>query len=313
MNAILKRLLFALGIARAMHRWRNRHVLTALMFHRVLPPEDPRAPGANPTYTITRQEFAACLDLFRRWYSIVDLAAVERAAAGAPLPPCPMLITFDDGWRDNLEYALPELRARGLPALLFVATDFIGDARGFWQERVYDQATFQGADAASARQQIAALAALAPDAREARLAALPERPLPRCMADGAELHALEAGGMAIGGHGASHTPMTDVADPAAEFAACRAALAARGLGGPRPAFSFPHGRCSQALVAAARQAGFGLCFTSATELVPPAALLSADGIGRTSVDLAPLRSDGGIDLATLAFSLLLRPHAGGGG
>ena len=32
-----------------------------------------------------------------------------------------------------------------------------------------------------------------------------------------------------------------------------------------------------------------------------------------SVDLAPLRSDGGIDLATLAFSLLLRPHAGGGG
>lgn len=85
MNAILKRLLFALGIARAMHRWRNRHALTALMFHRVLPPEDSARNRANSTQTITRQEFAACLDLFRRWYSIVDLEAVQRAVAGAAI------------------------------------------------------------------------------------------------------------------------------------------------------------------------------------------------------------------------------------
>ena len=61
-------------------------------------------------------DFEMILDLFADFYSVVDLTTVERAANGAALPPCPLLITFDDGWRDNYETAYPILRAHGVPA-----------------------------------------------------------------------------------------------------------------------------------------------------------------------------------------------------
>lgn len=305
MKAAVKQLLFRLGLARLLHRLRNRRVLTVVMFHRVLPPEDPRFAGANPAYTLRLDAFERCLDLLGGFYSIVDLDAVERAARGAPLPPCPLLITFDDGWRDNLEYALPALAARRMPAVLFVASGFIGDARGFWQERVFDAMAASGREA-EAPGRITALAALEMPARETALAAIGERPLPRCMANIADLAAMAAAGIAIGGHGHSHAPLTEVADARAELRACRETLAAHGLGGARPAFSFPHGRCDAALVAAAQAAGFGLCFTSAPHLVPPDALADPRGIGRISIELP---EGAAFDPSALAFSLITRPHA----
>jgi peptidoglycan/xylan/chitin deacetylase (PgdA/CDA1 family) len=248
------------------------------MFHRFLPDEYSRFAGAHPNYTVSLSHFESILDFFARFYTVVDLAAVERAAAGmARLPPCPLLITFDDGWRDTVEYALPALSARGMPAVVFVATGFIGDARGFWEERVFDAVATREGDAAG----------------DARLAAL------------------ERAGVVIGGHGHSHMPLTDVADAGAELAACRETLARHGLGGARPPFSFPHGRCTADLVAAVRAAGFGLCFTSARALSPAVALAGAAGIGRIPIMVPHRGAHAGRDIVDLAFHLVTRPHAGG--
>jgi peptidoglycan/xylan/chitin deacetylase (PgdA/CDA1 family) len=313
MKAIVKALLLRCGAARLLHRLRNRAVLTVAMFHRVLPPEDPRFAGANPTYTVSTAEFAACLDLFTRFYTVVAPEAVEAAAEGAPLPPCPLLITFDDGWRDNAEFALPLLRARGLPALLFVATGHVGREEGFWQEELFDRIAARDAGPGGRRAADAAVAALIDrpaQERAARLAALPPRALPRRMADAAELRVLAAGGVRVGGHGHAHEPLTAVADAAAELRDCRATLAALGLGGGRPAFSFPHGRWTPQLAALARSAGFGLCFTSEAELTPVAALRADRAIGRVSIELSALRRRDGFDLPALAFSLITRRHGG---
>jgi peptidoglycan/xylan/chitin deacetylase (PgdA/CDA1 family) len=61
-------------------------------------------------------------------YTAVTLAAlVDHMTAGRPLPPKPVVITFDDGYADNYATALPILKKYGLRATVFVVTDFLGE------------------------------------------------------------------------------------------------------------------------------------------------------------------------------------------
>ena len=63
-----------------------------------------------------------------------ELTRIIRKGRGFPEKSC--LITFDDGWSDNYTNAFPVLKKRGIPALIFVTTDFIGKNRVFWHERL---------------------------------------------------------------------------------------------------------------------------------------------------------------------------------
>src|SRR5262249_41963892 len=47
-----------------------------------------------------------------------------------------VLITFDDGYRDNLSLALPVLRELHAPAALFVATGLLSRPRLFWWDHI---------------------------------------------------------------------------------------------------------------------------------------------------------------------------------
>jgi peptidoglycan/xylan/chitin deacetylase (PgdA/CDA1 family) len=46
------------------------------------------------------------------------------------------ILTFDDGYRDNFDRALPILEALGVPAGFFLATDFLESPRLFWWDHV---------------------------------------------------------------------------------------------------------------------------------------------------------------------------------
>jgi peptidoglycan/xylan/chitin deacetylase (PgdA/CDA1 family) len=48
-----------------------------------------------------------------------------------------VLVTFDDGYKDNLENALPVLQRTGMRAVVFVSTSYVSERRLFWWERVY--------------------------------------------------------------------------------------------------------------------------------------------------------------------------------
>jgi peptidoglycan/xylan/chitin deacetylase (PgdA/CDA1 family) len=59
-------------------------------------------------------------------YTPIGLSAlVEHLASGVPLPENPVVITFDDGYRDTYENAFPLLLEREMTAVFFVVTDFI--------------------------------------------------------------------------------------------------------------------------------------------------------------------------------------------
>src|SRR5262249_48013373 len=69
-------------------------------------------------------------------YTVVDLDAVlAHYREQLPLPTGAVLITFDDGYRDNLLNAAPVLRKHGYPAVQFVPIAYVGDTQPLPHER----------------------------------------------------------------------------------------------------------------------------------------------------------------------------------
>jgi peptidoglycan/xylan/chitin deacetylase (PgdA/CDA1 family) len=110
------------GYTRRILRARPEPALRVLMYHKVN-----WQPGNS--VTVTPDQFREQLAILVRNYSLVSPEALlETVVAGGVLPARAALLTFDDGYRDNLEHAYPVLRDLGLRALLFPATGFIGTA-----------------------------------------------------------------------------------------------------------------------------------------------------------------------------------------
>lgn len=127
---------FRAAAATGANRWlaplaRGRGVI--LTFHHVVP-EPPAAFAPNRLLAITPDFLDATLrELAAAGFDLVGLDAVPQRLA-EPGPPFAVL-TFDDGYRDNLVHAAPVLRRHGAPWTLFVTGDF-ADQRGrlWWVE-----------------------------------------------------------------------------------------------------------------------------------------------------------------------------------
>ena len=204
----------------------DERTLRVLMYHKVndLTP--------NPT-TVPTETFAEQMALLGTLgYQPVSLEAVrDHYLSGAPLPQRAVLITFDDGYRDNLENALPVLRAHGYPAVLFVPIGYLDAGRPLPHEEL--------------------LVTLG--VRNATL-------------DWDELVELERGGVRIESHGIGHWPLSalDPAEATREIALSKLRLEEK-LGREVDAFAYVKG--SQAdyrpeHASLVQQAGYKLAFTS---------------------------------------------------
>lgn len=305
----------------ALARLRPRPALTVVMFHRVVERGSAAARQADPTYAVSRSLFDQLLGFFADHYSVVTLAQVFQAAtAGAALPPDPLLITFDDGWADNLHCAAPLLRAHHLPAVVFVATGAVESADAvWWQEQVFAAARSghltraalpdaPGNGASEALDPLDTVCWLAALSETERAAALQHLPMPahdgRMMLTPCEVAQLAQFGIATGVHTHVHLPLTRVADLGAEFAAARAALAA--MGGSAVALralACPHGRHDARVFAAARSADMALMFTSEPVLnrLQDGRLAADRPIGRISMEASQISdAEGRLDRALAA-------------
>ena len=74
----------------------------------------------------TLPNFAAQLALMARQGTFISVdAAVERLGAGKPIQERLFVLTFDDGYLDTVEVAMPAIQRQGIPAMLFLVSDWL--------------------------------------------------------------------------------------------------------------------------------------------------------------------------------------------
>lgn len=104
--------------------------LTVFMYHRVPLHPDPLFPSQ-----VYATQFEQQMDWVRGWFNVLPLDAAVESLLEGNLPARPAAITFDDGYADNYTVALPILKRLGIPATVFVATDFL-DGGAMWNDVV---------------------------------------------------------------------------------------------------------------------------------------------------------------------------------
>lgn len=113
--------------------------LRVLTYHRVRPDaDDPRS--------ITPQRFREHLTVLKEGWRIVSLDEVLAAIEGdKPLPDKAVLITFDDGYADLYDYAMPLLSEFKFPAVVFMLARYVGRIGRTYSEANYPEAPFLSA------------------------------------------------------------------------------------------------------------------------------------------------------------------------
>jgi peptidoglycan/xylan/chitin deacetylase (PgdA/CDA1 family) len=118
-------------------RWWNRQRVPILCYHSVV--DAPLHPlvqrgGLHLQLALFRKQ----IEFIARHYNVMPLEDVARALTGGSdsLPRRSIVLTFDDGYANNLSHAVPILQQFGLPATIFLATDYIGRERFYWWDEL---------------------------------------------------------------------------------------------------------------------------------------------------------------------------------
>jgi peptidoglycan/xylan/chitin deacetylase (PgdA/CDA1 family) len=111
--------------------------LLVLTYHRVLPADHPARAYEQPGMIVSPETLAMNIRVLRQHFELLHIEDwVERVRTGAPLPRLACALTFDDGWRDNYDHAFPVLQAAQAPATIYLVSDLVGTARGYWPTRL---------------------------------------------------------------------------------------------------------------------------------------------------------------------------------
>lgn len=111
------------GSWRALHRG-FRLQLPVLMYHRI----GPGLAGTRPSLTVSPGRFERQM----RWlknngYKTISVSQwIAWCRDGSELPKNPVILTFDDGYAETADYALPVLKRNGMTGTVFVVTGEVG-------------------------------------------------------------------------------------------------------------------------------------------------------------------------------------------
>lgn len=123
------------GVLSWLH-YRNRNKVSVLMLHGVMKEQaknlwTPLRPQISP------DELKRSLTILSHYYQFINLEqAIEIIKGNAPEIKHALLITFDDGYRNNLDYALPICKEFGIKPVICLATGYVDSRLPFWFDRL---------------------------------------------------------------------------------------------------------------------------------------------------------------------------------
>lgn len=269
--------------------WRARRLragtLTILAYHRVVQDRPGVLPFDDEVVSCTPAEFEREMEFVARHWRVLSFADLH---AGGDNGRPGLIVTFDDGYKDNHDVVLPILLKTGVKATFFVTTACMdGELLPWWDEvcwrvrqsdaKALSLESWTGPELrtgtpAEQSQSIAALLCLAKggsdDERLALLAALRRcTPAPPAGAIGGlmmnwdDVRDLARRGMEIGSHSVTHPILGNIGDAGrleSELRGSKRRIEQK-TGRPVTALSYPvgrMGRISDALVDAVRSAGY---------------------------------------------------------
>jgi peptidoglycan/xylan/chitin deacetylase (PgdA/CDA1 family) len=307
----------------------RRARLSILIYHRVLAQDDPLN-----NWDVTASVFDVQMRVLAANFSPLPLSdAVVRLANGT-LPARAACVTFDDGYVDNVEVALPILMRHKIPAAFFIASGYLTGGR-MWNDTVVEAVRSMASqsidlpdwslgtlalDSDSARRAaikrilpaLKHLPAIERDARASHLANLAAIvPGSDLMMRAEHVRALHASGMEIGAHSVTHPILANAsgADAWREISDSGRQLTEI-VGAPIRLFAYPNGKPGQDYglehVRMVREAGY------------TAAVSTAWGVATNGADVFQLprftpwdRSPRGFTLRLLRNLMNTRPTVAG--
>jgi peptidoglycan/xylan/chitin deacetylase (PgdA/CDA1 family) len=244
---------------------------TILFYHKV--ERGPVSIWGDPV--LDTEQFEQHVAFLAREYHPIRLRELVAGLQGsAPLPDRAVVLTFDDGYRNNLALAAPILRHHGVPATFFVTTGLIGTNRWMWAyelEHMFHRYPLKHLRKSVRHPTIAYLCSQGLPSRVAMVAcveylkSVPHAELLEVMGQlrerlpveldpenrflsWDEVRRLRDDGFEIGAHTETHPilPRLPLEEVERELAACRDTLE-RELGARSPLFAYPNGSTSRAV------------------------------------------------------------------
>lgn len=202
--------------------------LSVLIFHRVASKLDPIFPGE-----MHARRFDEVCASIKSWFNVLPLDVAVLHLKSGTLPARAACITFDDGYADNHDVALPILQRHGLPATFFISPGFL-DGGCMWNDTVIEALRFSPGISLDLGE-LGAYAIVTPGERAVAIGAIigkikylpaPERlaaaqriadvaqvnPPNNLMMTSAQVKALRCVGMQIGAHTMTHPILASLND-----------------------------------------------------------------------------------------------------
>jgi peptidoglycan/xylan/chitin deacetylase (PgdA/CDA1 family) len=132
----LLQLMFNVGFYKMLQSFFSNS-LTVLNYHRIDNSQGDHFTTFKPNVSASPVQFDVQMKYLAENYNVVSAAdVIAWIKEGHPLPSRAALITFDDGYYDNYLNAFPVLQRRNLPAIIFLASDYMESSKPFYWDLI---------------------------------------------------------------------------------------------------------------------------------------------------------------------------------